>query len=39
MKSANINETFYVSVKFNNILKHFNDFTGSFHENVQNLAI
>ena len=35
----NINEIFYQPVKFENICKHINDFTGIFPESIQNLSV
>ena len=37
MKTINITEMFYIHVKFDNILRPFNDFTGISIENGQNL--
>ena len=39
MNTDNINKLFYIPVKFDNILKHVNDFDGIFPENIQNLSV
>ena len=35
----NITEIFNQPVKFDNIFKHINNFTGIFPENIQNLSV